>query len=340
MIVLTLGDGVHGFTLDPEIGEFLLTHPNLAIPADTQEFAVNTSNQRFWEPPVKRYVEECIAGKSGVRGKDFNMRWIASMVAEVHRILMRGGLFMYPSDTKDPSKPGRLRLLYEANPMAWLVEQAGGAASTGRGRILEVAPDRAAPARAGDPGLEERGRAPRALPRRVRPRRGPAVQLAAVQRRARVYRGAGANVRRRRHVGTASHHRDHRLVGRRHDHGDAHLPAHLPPRGHRRPRSSRATRSIATTARRCARRCKRQTDAGNHQLQPLRRRSEPARGTRGAVPRPMARTGTGKVRKYLHDAEEAAPFKQEPGTFTPWDRSADGLRPAVLRGPARRREDR
>jgi fructose-1,6-bisphosphatase len=140
MIVLTLGTGVHGFTLDPEIGAYLLTHPNLTIPADTQEFAVNTSNQRFWEPPIKRYVEECIAGKSGVRGKDFNMRWIASMVAEVHRILMRGGLFMYPRDTKDPSKPGRLRLLYEASPIGWLVEQAGGAASTGRGRILEVVP--------------------------------------------------------------------------------------------------------------------------------------------------------------------------------------------------------
>jgi fructose-1,6-bisphosphatase len=140
MIVLTLGTGVHGFTLDPEIGAYLLTHPNLQIPADTQEFAVNTSNQRFWEPPVKRYVEECIAGKSGVRGKDFNMRWIASMVAEVHRILMRGGLFMYPRDTKDPGKPGRLRLLYEASPIGWLVEQAGGAASTGRGRILEVVP--------------------------------------------------------------------------------------------------------------------------------------------------------------------------------------------------------
>ena len=140
MMVLTLGNGVHGFTLDPAIGAYLLTHPNLTIPVDTQEFAVNASNQRFWEPPVRRYVEECIAGRSGVRGKDFNMRWIASMVAEVHRILMRGGLFMYPRDTKDPAKPGRLRLLYEANPMAWLVEQAGGAASTGRERLLEVEP--------------------------------------------------------------------------------------------------------------------------------------------------------------------------------------------------------
>ena len=140
MIVLTLGTGVHGFTLEPEIGAYILTHPNLAIAADTHEFAVNASNQRFWEPPVKRYVEECVAGKTGPRAKDFNMRWIASMVAEVHRILMRGGLFMYPKDTNDPGKPGRLRLLYEANPMAMLIEQAGGAASTGRGRILEVTP--------------------------------------------------------------------------------------------------------------------------------------------------------------------------------------------------------
>jgi fructose-1,6-bisphosphatase len=140
MIVITLGSGVHGFTLDPEIGAYILTHPNLTIAEDAQEFAVNASNQRFWEPPVKRYVDECLAGKSGVRGKDFNMRWIASLVAEVHRILMRGGLFMYPADTRDPKKPGRLRLLYEANPMAMLIEQAGGAASTGRGRLLEVVP--------------------------------------------------------------------------------------------------------------------------------------------------------------------------------------------------------
>ncbi|MBK7794665.1 MAG: class 1 fructose-bisphosphatase [Betaproteobacteria bacterium] len=140
MIVLTLGTGVHGFTLDPDIGAYILTHPNLSIAPDTHEFAVNASNQRFWEPPVKRYVEECVAGKSGDREKDFNMRWIASMVAEVHRILMRGGLFMYPKDTKDPKRPGRLRLLYEANPMAMLIEQAGGAASTGRGRILDVEP--------------------------------------------------------------------------------------------------------------------------------------------------------------------------------------------------------
>ena len=140
MLVLTIGRGVHGFTLDRGFGEFILTHPNLTIPEETSEFAINASNERFWEPPVKRYVMECLAGRGGVRGKDFNMRWIASLVAEVHRILIRGGLFMYPRDTKDPAKPGRLRLLYEANPMGMIVEQAGGRCSTGRERMLDVQP--------------------------------------------------------------------------------------------------------------------------------------------------------------------------------------------------------
>jgi fructose-1,6-bisphosphatase len=141
MLVMTVGKGTHGFTLDREIGNFILTHPNLQIPADTSEFAINTSNARFWEPPVHRYVTECQAGKTGDRGRDFNMRWIASMVAEVHRILMRGGVFMYPKDTKDRSRPGRLRLLYEANPISLLVEQAGGGASTGRERVLDLTPE-------------------------------------------------------------------------------------------------------------------------------------------------------------------------------------------------------
>ena len=140
MLVLTVGSGVHGFTLDPNLGEFMLTHPKLQIPADTQEFAINASNSRFWEAPVKRYVDECLAGKTGPRAKDFNMRWIASMVAEAHRILMRGGVFMYPRDTKDLSKPGRLRLLYEANPIGMLMEQAGGRASTGEKPVLLVQP--------------------------------------------------------------------------------------------------------------------------------------------------------------------------------------------------------
>jgi len=140
MLVLTLGDGVNGFTLNPTLGEFMLTHPNLQIPQDTQEFAINVSNIRFWEPPVKRYVDECLAGKTGPRGKDFNMRWIASLVAEAHRILMRGGVFMYPRDTKDATKPGRLRLLYEANPIGLLIEQAGGRVSTGEVPKLTVQP--------------------------------------------------------------------------------------------------------------------------------------------------------------------------------------------------------
>jgi fructose-1,6-bisphosphatase I / sedoheptulose-1,7-bisphosphatase len=140
MLVLTVGNGVVGFTLDPNLGEFKVTHPHITVPADTQEFAINTSNSRFWEPPVKRYVDECLAGKTGPRGKDFNMRWIASLVAEAHRILMRGGVFMYPRDTKDPAKPGRLRLLYEANPIGFIIEQAGGRASTGRQPVLGVRP--------------------------------------------------------------------------------------------------------------------------------------------------------------------------------------------------------
>jgi fructose-1,6-bisphosphatase I / sedoheptulose-1,7-bisphosphatase len=140
MLVLSVGNGVAGFTLNPNLGEFVLTHPHITVPADTNEFAINTSNARFWEPPVKRYVDECLAGKTGTRGKDFNMRWIASMVAEAHRILMRGGVFLYPRDTKDPAKPGRLRLLYEANPVGFIIEQAGGRASTGRQPTLGVKP--------------------------------------------------------------------------------------------------------------------------------------------------------------------------------------------------------
>jgi fructose-1,6-bisphosphatase I len=140
MLVLTTGHGVDGFTLDRDIGEFVLTHPQMKIPADTQEFAINMSNRRYWEAPVQRYVEECVKGKDGGREKNFNMRWVASMVAEVHRILTRGGIFMYPFDTKDPGKAGKLRLMYEANPMSFIVEQAGGASSTGRQRIMEVQP--------------------------------------------------------------------------------------------------------------------------------------------------------------------------------------------------------
>lgn len=142
MMVLTTGNGVNGFTLDQNIGEFILTHPNMTIPEDTSEFAINASNSRHWEAPVKRYVDECLAGKEGERGRDFNMRWVASMVAEVHRILTRGGVFMYPLDEKMKAKgtEGKLRLMYEANPMSFIVEQAGGASTTGRERIMTLQP--------------------------------------------------------------------------------------------------------------------------------------------------------------------------------------------------------
>jgi len=142
MLVLTTGQGVNGFTLDQNIGEFVLTHPNMTIPEDTREFAINASNMRHWEAPVKRYVDECLQGKEGPRGEDFNMRWVASMVAEVHRILTRGGVFMYPIDEKMKAKgtEGKLRLMYEANPMSFIVEQAGGASTTGRERIMDIQP--------------------------------------------------------------------------------------------------------------------------------------------------------------------------------------------------------
>ena len=139
-LVLTVGDGVAMFTLDREQGSFILTAENMRVPDDTQEFAINMSNQRHWDTPVKRYIDECLQGKDGPRGKDFNMRWVASMVADVHRILTRGGVFLYPWDKREPEKPGKLRLMYEANPMAWLIEQAGGAASTGKQRILDIQP--------------------------------------------------------------------------------------------------------------------------------------------------------------------------------------------------------
>ncbi|HWZ46765.1 MAG TPA: class 1 fructose-bisphosphatase [Herbaspirillum sp.] len=140
VLVLTTGNGVHCFTLDREMGAWVLTQRDIQIPVDTKEFAINASNMRHWHAPVKRYVDEMLAGVTGPLQKDFNMRWVASMVADVHRILSRGGIFMYPADTRDPSMPGKLRLMYEANPMAFIVEQAGGAATDGRQRILDIQP--------------------------------------------------------------------------------------------------------------------------------------------------------------------------------------------------------
>ena len=142
VLVLTTGNGVQCFTLDREMGSWVLTQKDMRIPAETKEYAINASNARHWHAPVARYVAELQAGADGPRGKDFNMRWVASMVADVHRILSRGGIFMYPADTREPDKPGKLRLMYEANPMAFLVEQAGGAATDGVQRILDIQPEK------------------------------------------------------------------------------------------------------------------------------------------------------------------------------------------------------
>lgn len=141
MLIMTTGRGVNGFTLDRDVGEFILTHPNMRIPKDTAEFAINVSNHRFWEEPVRRYIDECIQGVDGNREKNFNMRWNASMVAELYRILTRGGIFMYPMDSRLVKQGGRLRLMYEANPMSFIVEQAGGMSTTGYQRIMEVEPE-------------------------------------------------------------------------------------------------------------------------------------------------------------------------------------------------------
>lgn len=140
MLVITLGNGVIGFTLDRETGTWMLTNENIQIPADTKEFAINMSNMRHWAPPVRKYIDDCLAGKTGPLGKDYNMRWVASMVADVHRILSRGGIFMYPWDSREPNKPGKLRLMYEANPMSFIVEQAGGMATDSVQRIMDIQP--------------------------------------------------------------------------------------------------------------------------------------------------------------------------------------------------------
>lgn len=139
-LVVTTGAGVNGFTFEAGTGQFLLTHPNMTVPAETSEYAINSSRAHLWEGPMKSYIADCVAGADGPRGRKFNMRWTASMVADVHRILNRGGVFMYPMDSGNAATGGKLRLMYEANPMGMLIEQAGGAASTGRGRIMEVTP--------------------------------------------------------------------------------------------------------------------------------------------------------------------------------------------------------
>ncbi len=340
MLVLTLGRGVHGFTLDPEIGAYILTHPNMRIPDDTREFAINASNERFWEPPVQRYVSECVRGQAGVRGADFNMRWIASLVAEVHRILMRGGLFMYPRDNKDPKLAGRLRLLYEANPMAMIIEQAGGACDHRPRAHPRHHPGVAAPARTADPRVPQRGRASGALPSRIRRRHRRGLRVTAVQHQV----AADRRLRLRQPqlgdplVRQASDHRDHRLLRRRDHHGHQDLRADLPARetgagaGRRRRLPSLRPRRNAPAAGGCGEE---------------RHRAVATSGPRPTCSRSSRRcsaatrvTGTGRTRKYLHNAEEAAPYAQPPGTFTPWEDVPantdllfyEGLHGAVIHG--------
>ena len=140
MLVMTTGSGTHFYVLDRTHGGYLLVERNVQVPEETQEFAVNMSNQRFWQAPMKNYIDDLLLGDTGPRGKNFNMRWVAAMVGDVHRVLTRGGIFTYPADNKDPKKPYKLRLMYEANPMSFLVEQAGGISVTSEGRIMDIEP--------------------------------------------------------------------------------------------------------------------------------------------------------------------------------------------------------
>jgi fructose-1,6-bisphosphatase I len=140
LLVLTVGTGVYEFALDREMGSWVMTEERMRIPAGKREFAINMSNQRHWAPAMRRYIDECLAGTTGPRGKNFNMRWTGSMVAEIHRILKSGGIFMYPWDSREPHKPGKLRLMYEANPMGFIMEQAGGMAIDANHRIMDIKP--------------------------------------------------------------------------------------------------------------------------------------------------------------------------------------------------------
>lgn len=141
MLVMTTGTGTHFYTLDKTCGEFLLVENNVQVPKDTAEFAINMSNQRFWQVPMQKYINDLLTGDTGPRGKNFNMRWIAAMVGDIHRVLCRGGIFTYPTDNRKPRQPNKLRLMYEANPMAFLLEQAGGLAMTSQGRIMDIQPE-------------------------------------------------------------------------------------------------------------------------------------------------------------------------------------------------------
>ncbi len=140
VLVLTVGLGTHIFTLDRHERNFILTHKAVAIPAETREYAINASNARYWEEPIRIYVHDCENGADGPRAQDFNMRWTGSPVADIYRILSRGGIYLYPGDSRKGFHQGRIRLIYEANPIAWIIEQAGGRATTGKERVLDVVP--------------------------------------------------------------------------------------------------------------------------------------------------------------------------------------------------------
>ena len=229
MMVLTLGNGTHGFTLDRENGNFILTHPDIRVPEDTREFAINTSNERFWEPPVQRYVAECKAGKTGVRGADFNMRWIASMVAEVHRILMRGGIFMYPKDSKDPSKPAAFAC--SMKPIRWrcslsrlVVRPLPGAGAFSRWRRTACTS-----ACRSSSAQRMKSSAWRVItantttaPTAPSSRRSSPSAPCTATKPIPIFRG-------NHHVRQTSHHRHYRLLRCRHQHCHAELPAYLSP---------------------------------------------------------------------------------------------------------------
>lgn len=140
VLVVTVGAGTQIFTLDRRAATFVLTHPKVEIPLHTDEYAINDSNSRHWDDPVRTYIDDCQRGREGPRARDFNMRWTGSPVADIYRILSRGGIYLYPGDRRREFRNGRLRLIYEANPIAWVIEQAGGLASTGRERVLELKP--------------------------------------------------------------------------------------------------------------------------------------------------------------------------------------------------------
>ena len=338
MLVLTRGQRRGRLHARPQPGRVHAHAPEHHGARPTRTSSPSTArNSRFWEPPVKRYVDECLAGKTGPRGKDFNMRWIASMVAEAHRILMRGGVFMYPRDTKDPAKPGRLRLLYEANPIGFMMEQAGGRASTGRQPVLGVKPT----------ALHQRiglvFGSKNEVERIERYHHEPATRDSR-QRRCSPSAACSATETRLTSPGVAMSER-HPIIAITGS-------------------SGAGTTSVTRTFENIFRREKRQRRRHRRrQLPPLRPQGDEAARMAEAEKagnkhfshfgpetnlfaeleqlfRDYGETGTGKRRKYLHDAEEAAPYKQEPGTFTPWEDAARRHRPAVLRRPARRRGHR